>query len=418
MPDADVRLGLIGCGRRAPSWPRTIKATPGCRLTALCDRVAPRLRRIKELAGGPAVREYTDHRELLDDPEVDAVIVSVEPEVQAGLAAEAMEAGKDVVSEVPAAFNLDECWHLVLTAERTGKLYYLAEQIRHTVLCRHWRHLVQSGVLGSILFVEGHYLHAMAADRAWRDPETGEQLTWEQARNAPRKTRTRLWNMRHPILYGPHELSPLLKVIDDRVVSVSCFSTGAPSKRYREVPFPGMDMDFPIPDLEVALMQTTRGTVVRFAAGFQAPVSEAHWHHILGTTGEVETRRGPDETGYAYTFPDPVLKGGEERVPRTPVPWFHAAGQPPPDILAEYDADLPFEARQTGHGGADAYPLFDFVRCLREGAEPDIDVYTAVETAAPCVIAAQSAEQGGARLTVPDFRPGAHRRVAEDPVRP
>ena len=222
------------------------------------------------------------------------------------------------------------------------------------------------------------------------------QLTWEQARTAPRKVKTRLWNLTHPILYGPHELSPLLKIIDDRVTSVSCFATGTPSKRYREVPFPGMDVEFPVPDLEVALMQTTRGTVMRFAAGFQVPLSETHWHHLLGTKGEVETRRGAGEPGYSYTYPEPVLLDGPYRVPRTAVPWFHPGVSPPPEILAEFDAGLTPEARQTGHGGADAYPLFDFARCR--------------------VLAARSAEQGGARLEVPDFRPGPQRTLARMPA--
>jgi predicted dehydrogenase len=257
----------------------------------------------------------------------------------------------------------------------------------------------------------------MANERYWRNPDTGEQLSWEQARTAPRKAKTRLWNMKHPILYGPHELSPLLKVLDDRVVSVSCLESGRPSKRFREVPYPGMDVEFPVPDLQVALMQTARGTILRFAAGFQVPLSETHWYHVLGTKGEVETRRGAGETGHSYTYGEPVLVDGPYRCPRRSEEWFHSYGQPPAEVAAQLDSSLvTAELRATGHGGMDGFPMGDFVRCLREGTPPDIDVYQAVDTAAPCIVAGHSAEQGGARLEVPDFRPGPQRPKGQYPA--
>ena len=40
-----------------------------------------------------------------------------------------------------------------------------------------------------------------------------------------------------------------------------------------------------------------------------------------------------------------------------------------------------------------------------------VDVYQAVETAAPAILAAQSAEQGGVLLEVPDFRPPGDRKA-------
>ena len=383
---------------------------------ALCDLVAPLTSKIKQLAGDDSIREYTDYRKMLDDGGFEAVLVVTEPEYQPDLCVAVMEAGKDVFSEVPAAFTLEACWKLVLTAERTGRTYYLGEQVRHTPLMRFWRQCVQGGALGTILFAEGHYLHARASDRFWRNPDTGELLTWEQAQKTDRKVKTRAWTMAHPILYGPHEMSPFLKVLDDRVVSVFCCSSGSPSKRYKEVPMPCMDMEFPEPDIEVALMQTAKGTIIRFAAGFHVPVSESHWYHLFGTKGEMETRRGSGELGYSYRHAGPVTLEGTYRFARTQESWFHPHGRPPEEIAASLESELTPAARKTGHGGSDYYPLADFVHCIRDGATPDIDVYQAVATAAPCIMAAQSAEQGGANLAVPDFRPGPHRRKGERPA--
>ena len=162
-------------------------------------------------------------------------------------------------------------------------------------------------------------------------------------------------------------------------------------------------------------MRLSKGTVMRFAAGFQAPASESHWYHLFGTKGEVETRRGKGETGYSYLFPGPVVLERACRSPRTPQPWFHFQGQPPEEIAHGLADELSPEARAAGHGGSDYYPVADFIRHLRDGATPDIDVYQAVDTAAPCILAARSAEQDGARLEAPDFRPNAKRRKGEYP---
>jgi len=44
-----------------------------------------------------------------------------------------------------------------------------------------------------------------------------------------------------------------------------------------------------------------------------------------------------------------------------------------------------------------------------------MDVYEAVDTAAPCILAVKSAESGGDRFTVPDFRPNKKRKPGEMP---
>ena len=417
----EIRFAVIGCGRRAPAYPRTIKAVKGAKLVALCDKVGPLVKGIKKLADDDSIREYTDHRKMLKEGGFDAVIVVTEPEYQASLSVEAMEAGYDVYSDVPVTFSLEDCWKLVVTVERTKKVYYLGEQMRHTLLMRYWRELVRGGALGTVLFAEGHYIHAMACDRFWRNSETGELLTWEQAQKTDRRVKTRMWSMRHPVLYGPHELSPLLKVLDDRVASVSCYSTGLPNKRWKEIPFPCQFEECPRPDMEVALMFTEKGTILRFGANFSSPVSQSHWYHLLGTKGEIETRRGSAETGYSYFYPTPVMHDGVYHFARTPEPWFYSGGRPSDDLAYALESEMPealrstSASRATGHGGMDFYPVADFVNCLLTGDKPYMDVYEAVDTAAPCILAVKSAESGGDRFTVPDFRPNKKRKPGEMP---
>jgi predicted dehydrogenase len=400
-----IRIALIGCGRRAPAWLRSLQLVEGLELVAICDRIEPRVRERMTLVKNKPVAGFTDHRKMIRELDFDAVAIVTEPEYQAPLSVEFMNAGKHVISEVPVTYSLDECWDLILTVERTGRLYYLAEQIRHSPMALQWRDLVRAGTLGKILFAEGHYLHAMADERFWIDPTSGKRLTWQEAAGNPNAVKSRFWSLKNPILYAPHELSPLLKILDDRVVRVSCFSTRRESYRFEEVPFEGQNQPVSLPDLQVALMHTAGDTIIRFAGGFNAPVSENHWYHLLGTKGEIETGRGLGETGHRYVMDKPVLKNSDYLLPRTPAEWKFAEDSPQQRIAA-----------QTGHGGLDYWPIYDFAQVLLgRKPSPDIDVYQAVETAAPVILAVESQKQGGALQQVPVFRPGPNRKAGEDP---
>ena len=88
----------------------------------------------------------------------------------------------------------------------------------------------------------------------------------------------------------------------------------------------------------------------------------------------------------------------------------------PEQMWWDFDADeVPPEALASGHGGTDYYPIRNFVDSLLANTTPAFDVYRAAETAAPAILAAQSVEQGSARLEVPDFRPGPSRKLGEAP---
>jgi hypothetical protein len=245
----------------------------------------------------------------------------------------------------------------------------------------------------------------MADERFWLDPTTGKMLTWKEASSNPNAIKSRFWSLANPILYAPHELSPLLKILDDRVVWVSAFSTRTESYRFEEVPFEGQNQPVTIPDFQVAMMHTEKDTIIRFAGGFNAPAGENHWYHILGTKGEVETPRGMGESGYQYVFDKPVVNNKDYHFPRTPTAWTFAENSIQHKLAA-----------QTGHGGLDYWPIYDFTQVLLgQKAKPDIDVYQAVETAAPVIMAVESMKQGGVLKEIPDFRPGRGRRKGDDP---
>jgi predicted dehydrogenase len=390
----EVSLGFIGCGPRARGLMGNGRLIPGLKIAALCDKYEAMLSQGAAQLGNNRSQLYTDHRRMLREAPIDAVYIVVEPENCADLVIEALEAGKHVISEVPMAYSIEDVWRIVLTVEKTGLTYLLGEQARYKPHAQQWKKLADQGELGEILYVEGEYLHGMKDDRFYLDPETGERLTVAEAQNHPNPLKSRMWKLTHPILYLPHELSPLLNILDDRVATVTCMSSGTPS---RARPF------FPYPDFEAALMQTGKGALLNLRCGFTTHTignnyMGFHWHRIIGTKGTVETNRsGADKMKWLR---DVSGDGQPEQV------WW------------EFDQEtIPKEAMDSGHGGTDYYPIRNFVDCLLTSTKPEFDVYRAAETAAPAILAAQSAESNSARLEVPDFRPNASRKIGEPPAR-
>jgi predicted dehydrogenase len=377
----NVRFGIVGLGHRGRAWMRIIDSVEGARLVALCERYGPLLDEAMRSAGDGDVSSHRDLDAILDSTDVDAIAVTVEPHNQPDIICRALESGKPVICEVPLAYTIEDCWRIVLAVESTGLPFAMAEQLRYSGHVQAWRKMVQEGELGKILMAEGQYLHGMGPDKFWLDGNTGRPLTWEEVATHANPVKSRFWHMPHPILYLPHELSPLLKILDDRVARVTCLGTRPESYCYRGLP---------VPDLEVAVMRTSRDTVLRLAAGFNAPTPVPnHWFSLMGTKGCVETNRSEGDTAKRW------LAGSVEKS----------------KAEASWDAMLPDAATRTGHWGLDYFPLADFVDAIRAGRSPEMDVYTAVETAAPAILAAKSAEEGGRPFDVPDFRPGPGRSL-------
>ena len=77
--------------------------------------------------------------------------------------------------------------------------------------------------------------------------------------------------------------------------------------------------------------------------------------------------------------------------------------------------DATAEAAASGHGGADFYVHTYFRDAVLHNMPPDIDVYQAIGTAAPAILAAESIEQGSKPFKVPDFRPNKNRPAGQMP---
>jgi len=97
-----IGVGVIGLGNfaRRQHLPNLFRM-PEARIRAVCDK-DPELTEKMRLKFR-ADKGYTDHRKLLEDPDVEAVVIAVRDDVQASLAVSALRAGKHVYVEKPLA---------------------------------------------------------------------------------------------------------------------------------------------------------------------------------------------------------------------------------------------------------------------------------------------------------------------------
>ena len=377
-----VRLALVGCGRRGRYVTSLFKAHPGCEVTAFVDRYPA----IAELAARelelPDAYVGHDFDRMLREAPVDAVFFACDPTEQADLACRAMDAGRHACTEVPAAFTVEDCWKLVHTVQRTGCKYQLMEQTRYWGFIEAWRQMHERGELGHICFAQGEYVHYEEHWNYWVDPQTGEFANSLHPPAGRKMNPTwRYKVLAEPIYYLPHTLSPLLKILGDRVLKVSCMGTRRESYTY-----PGESL--PWTDIQYALMHTAKDTVMAVGAGFSLPCARraqtgAHWYELRGTKGSVESPR-------YIRDPFRVWRAGAESCEEMP--------------LSAVPLDADEEQAKTGHGGADFKPIDAFIKAILNDTTPPMDVYRTAEMTAPAVLAAESARQGGGLLDVPDFR--------------
>ena len=363
-----LRVGIVGT-RRGQVFLGALAGRPECQVVGLADRDPARLAEAMRLC--PQARGYAELDVLLAEERPDIVIVATDAPSHRDHALQSMEAGADVLSEVPAAFTAQQHLDIVEAAARTGRRYSMAENCVHWGFIQTWQRMVAAGQLGEIAYAEAEYLHSLP-DRHYVDAE-GRYHTHEEA--AADSTIHAVWRARfHPIQYLTHSLGPILWITGDRCVSVSCLATPA-----------WRDPMCASPDLEAALFHTAAGRIIRIVCGFNVAYPAGHRFSLMGTKGTVKW------DSFGESQPRMWLEGNNLTGWAT-VPW------------STERVDGPEEARRSGHGGADWYVAQEFVAALARGDAPPLDVHRSMDMSLPGACAAISAERGGEAIPIPDTR--------------
>ncbi|NEN68346.1 Gfo/Idh/MocA family oxidoreductase, partial [Escherichia coli] len=114
-----VRIGLIGAGRMGSFHGETVaQRVPGATLIAVADPVPGAAEKLAARLG--AKKSYTDPQDLLNDPEIDAVVIASPARTHAELVVAAAKAGKGVFCEKPMAVTLEDADKAINAAKTAG----------------------------------------------------------------------------------------------------------------------------------------------------------------------------------------------------------------------------------------------------------------------------------------------------------
>src|SRR2546427_1574355 len=114
-----IRLGLIGAGDRGMQLVREAVNCPNTEVVAFADIYPKRLEEAKKAV--PAAQTFLDHRYLLDDKSIDAVLIATPQHLHAEHFVASLDAGKHVYQEKTMAFNVEHAKRMRAAFKNAGR---------------------------------------------------------------------------------------------------------------------------------------------------------------------------------------------------------------------------------------------------------------------------------------------------------
>src|SRR3989475_1768606 len=153
MPESTLGVGIIGVspvrGWAATAHIPALRALPNYEIRALSARNAESARAVGEVFGVSAV--FSDHQQLVIQPDIDVVAVTVKVPHHRELVSAALAAGKSVYCEWPLGRDVDEARAMAALAAEKRVRTVVGLQARQAPAIEFVRQLLSDGYVGEIL---------------------------------------------------------------------------------------------------------------------------------------------------------------------------------------------------------------------------------------------------------------------------
>lgn len=395
-----IRWGIIGVGSRGYALLRTLATMEGAEVTAICDINEENLNRALANMAKQGIKKpvcYTkgpyDYRNMLERDDIDAVLVATPILVHASMAADALNAHKHIISEVPGAFTVDDCWALVEASEKNNAIYMLAENACYFQNNLMIMNMVNLGVFGETTYAECGYIHYFTPDRM-ANPDGS--FTW----------RGELKKDYFGNVYPTHGLGPVAQWLGinrgDRFESLISMDTGNAAMMDKAVRAFGADdprakIKYASKDMTYTLIRTAKGKVIdlQYDSCSLRPHPDTVHYYLQGLKAaykdeDLETKIYIEERSEKFAW-EPLTKYEEE-----------------------FDAPIwnrwKVQAQGSGHRGADYFEFAHFMDTIRTGKESPIDAYDSAAWSVIAPLSAQSIREGSTVQEIPDFTRGKWKR--------
>ncbi|WP_329402607.1 Gfo/Idh/MocA family oxidoreductase [Streptomyces melanogenes] len=380
----DLRIGVLGFGLRGSLARVAHRPGRGSAVTALADP-DPRARAEAAVAF-PDATLTGDHRKVVEDPDIDALLVLTPDHTHADLACAAMRTGKPVFVEKPLDISVERCDTILRTAYETGSRLYVGHNMRHMPVVRLMRDLVERGAIGTVKTVwirhfvgyggdwyfkdwhaERAHTTGLLLQKAAHDIDVLHWLAGGYARDVQA--------MGDLMVYGdnPHRRAPGEPKADDWYTKDGHW----PPHTQRALN-PVIDIE----DVSLLNMRLDNGVL---AAYQQCHFTPDYWRNytVIGDAGRLENfGDGPGSRVKVWNARRSHFRDEPDEVHEVP---------PAPD--------------GSGHGGADPLLMDEFLRFVREGGRTDTSPVAARMAVAAGYQATMSLRDGGTPRRVEPLDP-------------
>ena len=402
-----LRLGVIGTGLRGQWMTHLSLLRNDVDIKAICDidseMINKTLNIIKKGQGNPPdVYKNGEHDflNLVKRDDIDAVYIATPWEWHHPMAIAAMQEGKHVGTECPAALTVSDLWDLVNTSERFNRHCMLMENVCYRRDVMAVLNMVRKGVFGELLHCQGGYQHDLRDVKFNNGKQPyGGGLEFNEGGYSESKWRTQHSVDRNGDLYPTHGIGPLNTMLDinrgNRFVHLTSTAT-QPRGLSKHIidqggeTHPNAKIKFKLGDVVTTVIKCENGQTVVLSHDTNSPRPYSLNFRVQGTEGiwmvdnnsiyiqgiSKDEHRWESDEEYLRKYDHPLWRRFEKQ----------AAG--------------------SGHGGMDFFILNAFVEPLKQGLRPPLDVYDAASMSVISPLSEKSIRLGSAPVKFPDFTRG------------
>lgn len=395
-PIAQVKVAVIGLGNRGSELARLVNAVglQKARITAVCDireEMAQKCLEFLQKNGGQKPAAYSGRadawKDMLRRDDIDLVLIATPWEDHVPMAVYAMEQGKHVGLEVPAAYTIEDCWKLVDTAEATQRNCMMLENVCYGEEELWLLNMAAQGVFGTLTYAECAYIHDL---RDLLFSKTYYYNYWRLRHNEARDGN----------LYPTHGLGPVAQYMDidrgdrfDFLVSMSSLQVNL--DEYAQT----VDANHPYyqrggyrhGDMNNTLIKTHLGRTILVQHDVTTSRPYSRINMLAGTKAfhnGYPSRMSVNGQGHGWLSKE-EYQAYRER-------FAHPLW-----------TKLKKEAETNGgHGGMDFVMLWRLIDCLNRGLPLDMDVYDAASWSVVTPLSELSVQLGSVPVRFPDFTRG------------
>lgn len=169
-PTADpVRVGHIGTGTRGWDLIRYTGSISSAKVVAVCDVYGPHLERGIEASNNPDAKRYRDYRDVLADPDVEAVIIATPDHWHEQMVLDAVDAGKAIYCEKGLTTSIAAAKRMRAAVKKSNTVFQLGHQGRQLPASAAAGEIISAGELGPITLIHtGRYFNGTKERAPWR----------------------------------------------------------------------------------------------------------------------------------------------------------------------------------------------------------------------------------------------------------